>query len=168
MTRTREHKMLYGLLGIGAIATFFGHGMWAVRGKDTFVTLFTGSVDNVLGITVSARTGETWVKAIGWFDVAVSVALAALVIGAIAERGTLYRLAYSPVAILLFGWAAVWGFATAFSRMTAPGEFYPEVWDWVERAPNFMLPVALIYVVWRHRTIDVPTHMAAESTLTKI
>jgi len=114
--------------------------MWAVRGKDAFVTLFTGSLDNVLGITMGARSGETWVKAIGWFDITVSVALAAIIIGALIERGTLYRLAYSPVAIALFAWAAVWGFATALARMTAPGEFYPEVWDWVERAPNFCSP----------------------------
>jgi hypothetical protein len=43
MTRTQEHKTLYGLLGLGVVATFFGHGMWAVQGKDTFVTLLTGS-----------------------------------------------------------------------------------------------------------------------------
>lgn len=168
MTRTQEHKMLYGLLGLGAVATFFGHGMWAVRGKDTFVTLFTGSMDNVLGVTVSARSGETVVKAIGWFDIAVAIALAALVAGALLERGRLYRLAYSSVAIGLFAWAAVWGFVTAFARMTGAGEFYPEVWDWVERAPNFMLPVALIYIVMKHRTVHIPTHMTSESVLTEV
>jgi hypothetical protein len=52
--------------------------------------------------------------------------------------------------------------------MTAPGSFYPEVWDWVERAPNFMLPLALIYVVRRHRTVDIPTHVAASSTLSNV
>jgi len=162
MTRTREHKTLYGILGIGAFATFLGHGMWAIDGKESFVGLFTGTLDNIFGYEMSARTGETWVKAIGYFDLAVAAVLGLLVVGALLERGRLYRAAYSNLAIAAFAWATVWGFLTALSRVTAADEWYPEVWDWVERAPNWMLPAALIYVVVRHRTAVIPSHAPME------
>lgn len=166
MSRTQEHKVLYGILGIGATATFFGHAMWAVRGKDTFIGLITGTLDK-FGIDMSAATGETWVKAIGWLDVTVALVMALLVVGAIRERGALYRAAYSNLAVVVFGWGVVWGFLTALSRVTAASEWYPEVWDWVERAPNFMLPAALVYVVLRHRTAIIPTHVPSQATLTE-
>lgn len=167
MTRTREHKALYVILGIGTIFTFFGHGMWAIRGKESFIALFTGTFDNI-GIDVSAATGETWVKAIGWFDLGVAAVMAALVVGAILERGTLYRAAYSNLAVVVFAWGVVWGFLTALSRVTSADEFYPEVWDWVERAPNWMLPAALVYVVLRHRTLIIPSHAPSERVLTEV
>lgn len=168
MTRIKEHKALYVLLGVGAVASFFGHGMWAVRAKDTFVKLLTGSLDNVFGYTMSADTGEAWVRAIGVFDIIVAAAITLLIVGAVLERGVLYRLAYSTAAIGLFTWSAAWGFLTAFARMTGPGAFYPEVWDWVERAPNFVVPAALIYVVVRHRHLEVPTHMGSEQVSTTV
>lgn len=148
MKRTR---MLYMLLGIGVLGAFFGHGMWAIDGKESFVTLFTGSFDHVLGIDVSAGTGESWVRAIGWFDIAVSAVLLAFVVGAYRQRGVLHEYAYSTFAIVVYAWAAFWGFATAAARMTAVGEFLPELWDLVERAPNFMLPLAMIYLIRSHR-----------------
>jgi hypothetical protein len=126
----------------------------------------TGSLDNVFGYTMSARSGETVVKLIGYADIAVAVALAAFVVGALLERGALYRLAYSKAAMGVFAWAAVWGFATAFSRITSADTWYPEVWDWVERAPNFVLPAAMIYVIARHRTLVVPTHLPTTKELT--
>jgi hypothetical protein len=55
---------------------------------------------------------------------------------------------------------------TAASRVTEADTWYPAIWDWVERAPNFMLPAALVFVIVRHRTADVPTHASFESTYT--
>ena len=159
----KRNRFIYTLLAVGAIGAFFGHGMWAVAGKDTFVKLFTGSFDHVLGVTVATDTATTWVKGIGWFDIAVSAVLTVMLIGAILGKGALYRLAYSPIAIAIYGWGALWGFATAASRVTAVGEFYPEVWDVVERAPNFMLPAALIWLVHQHRLDHRPTTTTAES-----
>ncbi|HET7487814.1 MAG TPA: hypothetical protein VFJ85_07790 [Acidimicrobiales bacterium] len=157
MSRIREHKVLYVILGLGAALTFFGHAMWAVRGKDTFVKLLTGTLDKV-GITMSAGTGENWVKGIGLFDIVVALVMGVLIIGAWRERGRLYRLAYSPFAMVVFGWGAAWGFLTALSRVTSASTWYPEVWDWVERAPNFMIAVAMVYVISCHRTLGVPSH----------
>ena len=159
----KRNRTLYALLSIGAIGAFFGHGMWAVDGKDSFVKLFTGSFDHVLGVTVATDTATTWVKGIGWFDLAVSAAMALMLVGVILGRGALYRFAYSPAALAIYGWGAVWGFATAASRVTAVGQFYPEVWDVVERAPNFMLPAALIWLVYQHRLDHRPTTTTAES-----
>lgn len=90
-----------------------------------------------------------------------------MLIGAIAGKGVLYRLAYSRIALAVYAWGALWGFATAASRVTAVGEFYPEVWDVVERAPNFMLPAALIWLVYHHRLDHRPTTTTAESIQAK-
>src|SRR5215207_8077710 len=129
----KRNRILYSLLSIGAIGAFFGHGMWAVDGKESFVTLFTGSFDNVLGITISDGTGTSWVKGIGWFDVTVATVMVLMLIGVLLGRGGLYRLAYSRAALVIDAWAALWGFATAASRVTAVGQFSPEIWDVVER-----------------------------------
>lgn len=167
MARTREHKALYVILGIGAFGTFLGHGMWAVRGKESFVGLLTGSLKNIFGINMSAGTGKTWVQVIGSVDLVIAAAIALLVVGALRERGSLYTAAYSRLAIGIAGWGVFWGFLTALSRVTAAETWYPEFWDWVERAPNWMLPAALVYVIVRHRTVEVPTHAPFESEYTK-
>lgn len=159
----RRNRFIYSLLAIGAIGTFFGHGMWAVDGKASFVTLFKGSFDHVLGVTVANGTATTWVKGIGWFDIAISAIILLMLIGNIAASGPLYKLAYSPVALVVYSWAAFWGFMTAASRVTAVGDFYPEIWDVVERAPNFMLPAALIYLIYQHRLDHTHSGATAES-----
>ena len=147
----KRNRNLYSLLSIGVIGTFLGHGMWAADGKDTFVQLLTGSFDNVLGITVSAETGEGWVRAIGIVDIVLSAVLLAMLVGNLRAKGALYEFAYGRIALAVYAWSAIWGFATAASRVTAVGQFYPEVWDVVERAPNFLLPAALVYLVYQHR-----------------
>ena len=91
------------------------------------------------------------VQAIGVFDLVVSAVLVLMLIGNILGTGRLYTLAYSRFAMVVYGWGALWGFLTAGSRVTAVGDFYPEVWDVVERAPNFLLPAALVYMVFQHR-----------------
>lgn len=159
----KRNRILYSLLSIGVIGAFFGHGMWAIDGKDSFVKLFTGSFDHVLGVDVATGTATNWVKGIGWFDLIVAAVMTLMLIGVILGRGVLYRLAYSPVALVIYGWGALWGFATAASRVTAVGDFYPEVWDVVERAPNFMLPAALIWLVYQHRLDHRPTTTTAEA-----
>jgi len=162
----RRNRVIYTLLSIGVIGTFFGHGMWAVDGKESFVELFTGSFDNVLGVTVSTATATTWVQAIGWFDLAVAVAMIAMLVGNIQAKGALYEFAYSKAAMVIYAWAVLWSFATAASRLTAAGVFYPEVWDLVERAPNFMVPAALIYLVYQHRQDHHPVAGSAADVKT--
>jgi hypothetical protein len=76
-------------------------------------------------------------------DVALATAFLALVVAARREQA----IAYSTVALGLFGWAMVWGFLTALSRFTAVMDG-AEIWDVVERGPNFMLPAALVYLIY--------------------
>jgi hypothetical protein len=148
----RRNRVIYTLLSIGLIGGFLGHGMFAATlTNDKFPTLLSGTFDNVLGVTVSQGTAETWVQIIGFADLAVVAVLIAMLVGNIRAKGVLFELAYSRFALVIFAWGAIWGFVTAVSRVTAAGEFYPEVWDIVERAPNFMLPAALVYLVYQHR-----------------
>ena len=148
---TTLFRRVYIVLGIGAITAFFGHAMWAVRGKSSFVDLVTGSFDNVFGITVGADSAETAVRAIGWVDVGVSVLMTVALVGFIVRTGILARFAASPVAIALWSWGVIWGFTTAAARMTGAGVVHPEVWDLVERGPNFLLPAALVLMTLKLR-----------------
>ncbi len=156
----KRNRLLYTILSIGSIGAFLGHAAWAVMAKDGFVKLLTGSMDHVLGVTLSTGTAETVVRSIGYFDIAIGVVLVGLLIGNITQRGVLYKLAYSNVAIALYSWAAIWGFVTAASRITAVGVLFPEFWDLVERAPNFMVPAALVLLVRHYRSDHRPTRGA--------
>jgi hypothetical protein len=68
-------------------------------------------------------------------------------------------IAYSPVAMYLFGWAMVWGFLTALSRYTAGLEGIA-VWDVVERGPNYLAPAALVYIVYKKMYSAAPATRA--------
>lgn len=152
-------RRVYVLLGLAAIATFFGHAMWAVRGKDSFVELVTGSFDNLFGVTVGTDTATTMVKAIGGVDIFLSVLMAVALVGFLSQNGALRRFALSPVMIGVWSWAILWGFTTGASRMSGAGVWYPEVWDLVERGPNFLVPAALLVMTLflrRHETIKIP------------
>jgi hypothetical protein len=141
---TTTFRRIYVILGVAAIASFFGHAMWAVRGKDKFVELVTGSFDHVLGISVGTSTATNMVKVIGYWDIALSVVMAVAVIGFLQKSGPLHRFALSPLMLGVWVWAIFWGFATGASRMSGAGVWYPEVWDLVERGPNFLVPAALL------------------------
>jgi hypothetical protein len=147
----RRNRVIYTLLSIGAIGAFFGRGMGAVDRNDTVVGLFTGSFDHVFGLTVSTDTATNWVKGFGWFDLTVSAVIAVMLVGNVLVRGPLYRFAYSRFAYVVFGWGALWGLVTAVSRVTAAGDVRPAIWEFVERAPIYMLPAALVYLIYQHR-----------------
>ena len=59
------------------------------------------------------------------------------------------NIAYSPIALGLFGWAIIWGFLTALSRYTAEDFAGIAIWDVVERGPNYLAPAALVYLIYR-------------------
>lgn len=136
-------KTLYTIFGIGVALAFLGHGILGLKGQETFVALVTGNYDQVLGGTMSTDAATTIVNVIGVIDVALAVTFLALVAAARRE----YAIAYSTVALGLFGWAMVWGFLTAVSRFTAVMDG-AEIWNVVERGPNFMLPAALVYLIY--------------------
>ena len=138
-------KTLYGVLGAGVTLAFLGHGVLGAKGKESFIELVTGTYDKVLGGTMSTSTAESWVNFIGWLDIGLAVAFLGLTLSAITGRDSI---AYSPVAMYLFGWAMVWGFLTALSRYTAGLEGIA-VWDVVERGPNYLAPAAFVYIVHR-------------------
>jgi hypothetical protein len=144
MRRSRSITILYSILGSGVALAFLGHGILGAKGQASFVELVTGTYDKLLGGSMSESTATTWVNVIGWLDIALAIVFAALVIAAIAQKA----IAYSPVAIGLFAWAAIWGFLTALSRFTAVLDG-AEVWDVVERGPNYLAPAGLVYLIYR-------------------
>ena len=149
-----RNKTLYGLLGSGVTLAFFGHGVLGAKGEEKFVGLVTGTYDKVLGGTMSTSTAQDYVNFIGWLDIGLAVAFIGLTVSALTGRDSI---AYSPVAMYLFGWAMVWGFLTALSRYTAGLEGIA-IWDVVERGPNYLAPAALVYII--HRKM----HSAAPAT----
>jgi hypothetical protein len=139
-------KALYAILGVGVALAFLGHGILGLKGQESFVELVTGNYDKVLGGSMSGDAATTIVNVIGVVDVVLTVAFLALVGAALRD----HEIAYSPIAIALFGYAMVWGFLTALSRFTAVMNG-SEIWDFVERGPNFLLPAALVYLVYKVR-----------------
>lgn len=146
MYRSKTTTILYGILGTGVALAFLGHGVLGAKGDETFLELVDGSYDKLLGGSMSQDTAVGIVNAIGWIDITLFVVFAGLVYAAIAGK----RIAYSTPAMALFGWAALWGFLTAASRFTAElnGK---EVWDVIERGPNFLLPAGLVYLIYHVR-----------------
>jgi len=139
-------KTLYTLLGIGFMLEFLGHGILGLKGSDTFTELVIGNYDKVLGGTMSADAATTIVNVIGGID----VVMAAIFLGLVVAARRDHPVAYSPLAMGLLGWGVAWGFLTALSRFTAVMNG-AEIWDVIERGPNFMLPAALLYLVYRVR-----------------
>jgi hypothetical protein len=146
MYRSKTVTILYAILGTGVALAFLGHGVLGAKGQDSFLELVRGSYDKLLGGSMSHDTAVGIVNAIGWIDITLFVVFAGLVYAAIAGK----RVAYSTPAMALFGWAALWGFLTALSRFTAElnGK---EVWDVIERGPNFLLPAGLVYLIYHLR-----------------
>jgi hypothetical protein len=147
---------IYGILGLGVAMAFLGHGILGTKSKDSFIELVTGNYDNVLGGTMSASTAQNWVNFIGWLDIVLAIAFFGLVFAAVTGRKSI---AYSPVALALFGWAMVWGFLTALSRFTVGFEGIT-IWDVVERGPNYMAPAAMVYIVYRKLHAEAPATIA--------
>lgn len=106
------------ILRVAIFGEFFGHGIFALQGKQTWVawiTQLTGA-----NATLAAKL----LALIGILDI-----LAALII--------LVR----PIPAVL-AWAAFWGFWTALVRPII-GE---PVWDFVERWANWGAPLALFFL----------------------
>ena len=104
-----------GLLRLGVFGSFFGHGIFALQVKQSWLPYFTA-------VGLSESVGTVLLPLIGIMDIV--VALIAL----------LY-----PLRIVLV-WAAAWGFWTALMRPIA-GE---PIWDFVERSANWAAPLALL------------------------
>ena len=112
-------KRVEWILRIALFGEFLGHGIFAYRVAPNFVPLVTGS----LGVT--EQTAAALLPVFGVID---------FVIAAVA----LLR----PIPIVIL-YAAVWGFLTGLAR---PFSGVTVFWDFVERWPNWGVPLALLYV----------------------
>lgn len=135
------------LTGIGMVGSYLGHGAFAAQGKDGFLKLLQGSFKNTFGVVVDPATADSVVRSIGWLDIGVSALYALAVIGLIFGSGALYRFAVSRVMVGLYSVGIVWGFLTAASRPASTSWVDWNIWDLVERAPNFVLPLIGVYLL---------------------
>ena len=146
------YRNIAAVAGVGTAMTFLGHGMWAVVEKSPkFVQLLTGSYENIFGSTLSDATATNWVQFIGKIDITLAIIFALATVGLLMSGGRLKSLSTSRLLVGLYAWGVFWGFATALSRVTAADTWYPEIWDWVERAPNFALPLIGLIIVLQLR-----------------
>ena len=113
------NKKIEWILRIAVAGEFFGHGIFALQGKASWIGWF----DKLFGI--EAGLAGQILLVIGLLDLAV----AAIV---------LVR-PFPPVLL----WATFWGFATALVRPIVGESF----WDFVERWANWGAPLALYYVI---------------------
>ncbi len=110
-------KKVEWILRIGIFGTFFGHGIFALMVKQSWLGYFSP-------FGISEPTAAMLLPFIGLLDLAVSLIVL-----------------FKPINVVL-GWAAFWGFATALVRPIS-GE---PVWDFVERWANWAAPLALLYL----------------------
>lgn len=112
---TKQEKTVEWILRLGIFGAFFGHGVLAVGGKESWIPLITA-----FGFSESAASNL--LPLIGTLDLAVAV-LALL----------------WPLRIVLI-WATLWAFATALARPIAGDP----IWDFIERTANWATPLALL------------------------
>ncbi|MBI4261975.1 hypothetical protein HY624_00425, partial [Candidatus Uhrbacteria bacterium] len=116
--RMNNHKTIEWILRVGLFGEFLGHGIFAWQLKKRFLEMLA-AMTNITG-----DLANTLMRAVGVSDVAVAI----------------LALVYPLRLMLIF--AAAWGFLTAIARPIAGDP----IWDFVERWPNWALPMALLYV----------------------
>ena len=114
------NKKAEWVLRIAVFGSFFGHGMFALQGKEGWFKYFES-----VGINNPDTIG-TLLLLVGILD----VALAILVL-------------IKPVRIALL-WMALWGLWTAMIRWPVGPD---PVWDFVERWANWGAPLALLLML---------------------
>ena len=150
----RTLKRVYLILAGAAFLMFFGHGAWAAfENAEKFRGLASDSLNNLFGTSTNLQDWaiSTAVRTAGWTDITLSLVIVVFAIGVCRGHGALARIAASRFAIAIFAWGAFYGFVNAVFHaglVTAAGSFYPNVWDVVERGPNFLVPAALVYLTY--------------------
>ncbi len=107
------------VLRIGVFGVFLGHGVFALEGKQKFVEMIQSM------IPVDVTTATSLLFAIGIIDILVA-----------------FSVLLKPQKFVLI-YATVWAFMTAFARITVGDP----VWDFVERAANWAVPLALLVYI---------------------
>lgn len=111
-------KQIEYLLRLGVFLTFFGHGIFALQGKEVWLPYLT-----VFGI--SDMIAYKVMFLIGIIDVIVAVSILVKPL--------------SPIIL----WAVFWAFSAALMR---PVVGQP-IWDFVERGSNWIVPLALFVII---------------------
>lgn len=117
--KSNNLKKVEWILRLAVFGTFLGHGLFALSIKQGWFKYFTG-------IGIAEASIPTLLILIGIMDIA--VALFALL---------------KPVRAVL-GWAFIWALITALIRPITGDFFGLDFLDFVERASNFMAPLALL------------------------
>lgn len=112
------------VLRIAVAGEFIGHGVFALQGKESWISYFTS-------VGFSAEAGASLLPIIGVMDIALAILILV-----------------KPIRLALL-WMAFWGFATALIRPIA-GE---PIWDFVERFANIGAPLALLLLVGWPKTL---------------
>ena len=106
------------ILRLAMFGTFLGHGIFAIQQKARFIEMLTAMT------TIQQPLAGTLIFYIGIVDVLVAFAIL-----------------IKPLRIILI-YGAIWAFLTAVARPVAGDP----IWDFVERWPNWALPLALLYI----------------------
>ena len=114
------HKVEW-ILRLGVFGTYLGHGLFALSIKKDWFKYFIG-----VGITESSI--PTLLILIGLLDVLVASFML-----------------FKPIRAIL-AWAVFWAIVTALIRPITGDFFGLDFLDFVERAANFMGPLALLYL----------------------
>jgi hypothetical protein len=107
------------VLRIGVFGVFLGHGVFALEGKQKFAEMIQSMVP------VDAATATSLLFAVGIVDMLVA-----------------FSVLLKPQRFVLI-YATAWAFMTALARVTAGDP----VWDFVERAANWTVPLALLLYI---------------------
>lgn len=114
----KKEKKIEWILRIALFGEFFGHGIFALQLKQSFLDMLV----SILGVNL--ELAKTLLFSIGILDIVIAV----------------LALIY-PFRLMLI-WASIWGFATALARPLAGDP----IWDFVERWANWGVPLALLYL----------------------
>jgi hypothetical protein len=107
------------VLRVGVFGVFLGHGIFAIEGKQRFIEMTQSMVP------VDVATATSLLFAVGIVDILVA-----------------FSVLLKPQKFVLI-YATAWAFMTALARVTAGDP----VWDFVERAANWTVPLALLLYI---------------------
>ena len=117
MNLNYNKKTLDIILRVGVFGTFLGHGVFALSVKQSWIPFLT-----TIGFTTD--TAIEFMPIIGIVDLIIAV------------------LALIKPMRVVFLYAFIWALATALMR---PIVGLP-IWDFVERASNWVVPLAILYL----------------------
>jgi hypothetical protein len=129
-TKLRENERIKWFLQVAICLTFLGHGVFAMHTHPAWVPYITG-------FGFSEQFAVFIMPYIGYLDVVIAISV-------------LLR----PMRIVLM-WCVLWAFLTALARPISGAP----IWDFVERASNWTVPLVLLYLQGWPRTWKELIHL---------